>query len=54
MASCILGDVNEARVLFQLSRNSWRGPKRWTARDGNGGCGCLNPVVGGEVFDVSD
>ncbi len=54
MASCILGDVDEAGVLFQPSRSFWSGPERWTARDSNGGCGCLDPVVGGQVLDVSD
>lgn len=54
MASCILGDVDDAGVLFQLSGSFWSRPDRWTARDSNGGCGCLNPVVGEQMLDVSD
>ena len=54
MASCILGEIDEAGVLLHLSRSSWSGTERWTARDSNGGCGCLDPVVGGQVLNVSN
>jgi hypothetical protein len=56
MASCILGDVDEAGVLFQPSRPFWSRPKSRTTR--NSDCRrvfrCLDPIIRGQELDVSD
>lgn len=56
MASCILCNVDEAGVLFNLLRSYWSGRKSWTACpwDDDDGRWPLHPIIREQVLDISN